>query len=282
MDSEKKEKIIIYVAIGIVAVIILFVLVMIWKNYIVTQKYKAINKYDSTVTYENTMKEYYTKFLSENLKINNFDNLINYISEDYLKNNNLIDKDNEAIKYYLRDEGLISTKITITSVTYTTDGINNYFRFRYEAGNKYKYANIIESAPYNFIVTFEQGDISSLIRNKEVTRKVNEVTYYFKMVEATNSSVTYDVTITNNSENEYTFDFSALNHAQLVYDDVNYANIATSIVSTTDDYSITPGSSKTYRLLYNINAENQFLISGFRFTNVKIGNTEKNQIDIVF
>lgn len=282
MDNEKKEKIYIYTAITIVALVVILSIIFIWGQLFTTQKYKEVNKYENDISYESTMVPYYENLVAKELKISNFEELLPHISTNYLSSVGLENASPEEIKSYLRDNGLIGAIINITSTSYSSNYDGNYYRIRYNSGKLNKYVNVIENKPYSFVITFDQGNISAIIPNSSVTKNVNEVIYNFEMVDCTSNSVTYDITISNESEYVYQYDFSALNHAQLIYDDDKLVNIATNVISSNDDYTINPGSSKTYTFIYNIDSSNQFLINGFKFTNVKIGTAEKQTVSIKF
>lgn len=275
MNSEKKEKILIYSAIGIVICLIIGVIILIWTPFFKNIETSSLNRYDSDKTYESMMKNYYSKLAENYLKINNFDYLYDYISEDYKTNINASSKD--EIKNYLISNGLISSNITINQVSYSNiDETSAIYRVFYTSNLGNRYMNITETEPYKFTLSFEQNDVSTLSNNQNIEFNKNMVKYSFKLVEADNSSVRYSLTIDNMSDNQYEFSFSALNSIQLIYNETSYMNMASVANSSSVKYDISPGSSKSIEILFNLPFENQMNVSGFLFRDVNIDGTYHN------
>ncbi len=270
MLSDKKEKVLIYTAIVIVAIIFIIVMYFIWSPFINETQNNDLNDYDTSITYENSMCDYYRNYLSEALKVTSFDNLYGNLDDDYI--NTISDGNKENVKQYLLDNNLISMDINITNIEYSTDSINNVFRVTYTTHNMTKYVNITENRPYNFKINFEQDNLKSLINSSGETTYDN-LKYNFEILESTLNSIRYKVTITNNSEYNYEFDFSALNSLQIIDNNSHYTNMALVANSVDVDYTLTPGSSKSIEVLFNISFENQMNITGFKFNNVILNGT---------
>ncbi len=280
MINDKKEKLIIYSAISIIAIILLIVIIFIWSPTFKKFQNSNINTYDDTITYEKIMDEYYTKYLNNCLNIANFDILYDKIDRDYISSLN-IENTKESVKNYLRDNGLISSDINILDIDYSTDGEVNIFRVLYKSYNLNKYVNIKETEPYNFTITFEQQELNSLINKKNIKASINSVIYNVETLSSNDKSIRYKITIENKSNDEYLFDFSALNSVQLVYDDFNYINMASIANSANIDYKLTPGSTKTVEVLFNISFSNQIRINKLILNDVYVNN-KKTKIELNF
>lgn len=274
MIENNKEKVLIYTSIIVIVIIIIGLIVLIWKPMIDGVRYSDINKYDTSVSYEEMMKEYYTKYLNNALNITNFDTLFNNIDSSYLDSIQISDK--AKVKEYLKDNGLISTNINVLSVDYSTDGNVGIYRVMYTSHSKTRYVNLKETAPYKFTISFEQSDLSKISTKSNINVTKDNIKYNFKLVTTTDKSVNYKVTIENNSMTDYEFDFSLLNSFQLIYGDEKYVNMASVANSSTVDYLITPGSSKSIEVLFNIPFKNQLEINGFMFNNVKVDNSTQS------
>lgn len=265
MINDNKEKVLIYSAIITIIILIIILIIVIWSSSIRRVVSTDINKYEDQI-YENTCKEYYINYLSENLKPSNFDILFENISKDYLNEINCLES--EDVKKYLIENHLISNSISISDVSYSETDDANYIRVTYDSYGLTKYANIIEETPFKFSIDF-QDDISSLNPNNNVNILYNNIGFNFKILSEDSSSIKYEIDIVNNSTHTYEFDFSSITGCQLRYDENNYTNISTLSLSPNDNYTITPGSSKTVNFLYNVPFENQMKIDGFLFANVK-------------
>lgn len=268
MNEEKKEKILIYSIVVIVCLIVIFAIIMIWKPMV--SKSNNFNKYNDELNYEDTMTEYYKNYISEVLKITNFDKLYNKLSSEYLTSIGLSDK--EQVKEYLKNNNLISMKYQVNNVETYESSDNNVFLVSYTISGQEKYVNIIESLPYNFTLSFVQSNnLNQLLSDISLDRVIDNVNYDFDIIESTKEQIRIKLTITNNSEQSITYDFSNLNSFQLKYND-NYINMAAIANSSTVNYEILPKSSKSIETLFNLSFANQVNINGARLNNVKINN----------
>lgn len=280
MINEKKEKLIIYFSISIIVIIFVIIIILIWSPTFKKFQNSDINTYDDTVTYEEIMNEYYTKYLNNYLNITNFDILYDKIDKDYILSLNIEDT-KENVKNYLRDNGLISSDINVVDIDYTTDGEVNIFRVLYTSHNLNKYVNIKENDPYNFTITFEQQELNTLISKNYINANINSVIYNVEVVSSDDKSIRYRITIENNSNDEYVFDFSALNSVQLVYDESNYINMAAIANSSDVNYNLSPGSTKMIEILFNLSFSNQVKVNKITLNDVYINN-KKSKIDLNF
>lgn len=274
MVSDKKEKILINIAISVVIIILIVIIYLIWSPTFSSNE--SINTYDSSITYESTMEEYYRSYLNENLKITNFDNLYENINKEYIENS--IGEDNkDKLEQYLRDNNLISMNVTIDDVTVSNNGYQYIYRFSYYVHNMKKYVNITEIRPYIFEISFEQSDLSTL-NNGNFNFIQDDIYYAFEVLSSNDTSIKYKLTITNNSNHEVIYDFSNLNSIQLINNN-RYINMALIANSSTVDYSISPGSYKSIEILFNVPFSEQMNISGFKVNNVTV-NGEVGSIEL--
>ena len=274
MVSDKKEKILINIAISVVIIILIVIIYLIWSPTFSSNE--SINTYDSSITYESTMEEYYRSYLNENLKITNFDNLYENINKEYIENS--IGEDNkDKLEQYLRDNNLISMNVTIDNVTVSNNGYQYIYRFSYYVHNMKKYVNITEIRPYIFEISFEQSDLSTL-NNGNFNFIQDDIYYAFEVLSSNDTSIKYKLTITNNSNHEVIYDFSNLNSIQLINNN-RYINMALIANSSTVDYSISPGSYKSIEILFNVPFSEQMNISGFKVNNVTV-NGEVGSIEL--
>ena len=278
--TENKEKILVYIAIAIIIVITIVVIGLIWGASISNVDDNTINNFDPTITYEEVMTDYYKEYLAENLKLINYDILYENINPDFITSVNCNTK--EELKDYLRNNNLISSDINIQNIEYSNDNSDNsYYRVTYIVHNITKYVNITESSPYNFLISFEQNNFDSINNNINATVNYDSVNFDLKVIENNDTSVKYSITITNNSNDNYQFDFLSLNNVSLRYDNNKYTNMAVAVATSNEDYTITPGSSKSFEVLFNLDFSNQMKINGIRFANVKI-NQDTTSIEISF
>lgn len=278
--TENKEKILVYIAIAIIIVITIVVIGLIWGASISNVDDNSINNFDPTITYEEVMTDYYKEYLAENLKLINYDILYENINPDFITSVNCNTK--EELKDYLRNNNLISSDINIQNIEYSNDNSDNsYYRVTYIVHNITKYVNITESSPYNFLISFEQNNFDSINNNINANVNYDSVNFDLKVIENNDTSVKYSITITNNSNDNYQFDFLSLNNVSLRYDNNKYTNMAVAVATSNEDYTITPGSSKSFEVLFNLDFSNQMKINGIRFANVKI-NQDTTSIEISF
>lgn len=279
MITQKNEKFLIYFSIIVIAIIFVIVIYFIWSPIIIYSSNSDLNNYDSSIEYEDVMIDYYENYLMDNLKISNFENLYNHISSNYMRSLGYENKD--QIRQYLIDNNLISMDVNVTNIDYSTDGIKNVYRVAYITHNITKYVNIIENKPYNFVLDFEQDNLKSILnKNREIRN--DDILYEFEIIDSNDNSIKYRISLTNESVSDiYKFDFSNLNSLQIIDNYSNYSNMALVANSSSSDYTITPGSSKSIEVLFNISFDRQMNISGFRFNNVEV-NDSISSIEVNF
>ena len=279
MVDNKKEKILIYSAIIVIITLILIVIILIWIPTFKNFKNSDANKYNNNITYEDMMKKYYTNYLNNYLKVTNFDVLYEKIDKDYMSGLDIHDK--EKMKQYLNEKDFISMDINVQNIDYAKNDEFHIYRVLYTSHGVKKYVNIKETEPYKFTITFDQQELNSLLDKNSFTLSNDYVNYKFDVITSNDKSIKYKLTIENNSNNEYIFDFSALNSIQLIYADSNYVNMAAIANSSDVNYSLAPGSTKSLEILFNISFNNQVNINGFVLNKVKVDGASR-KIELLF
>lgn len=271
MNIEKKEKILIYFVVILISIILLLVIIMIWKPMV--SKSINYNYYDNNINYNDEMINYYKNYMNEILKVTNFDKLYNKLDSEYVDSLGL---DNEEdVKEFLRENNMISMKYEVNNVElYESDNNDNLFLVTYTVSERQKYVYIIESSPYNFTLSFNtDNNLKDLLSDRiNIHKTIDDVKYDLEVIESTKDQIRIKITITNNSNQSITYDFSNLNSFQLKYGNDNYINMAAIANSSTVNYEILPKSSKSIETLFNLSFANQVNINGARLNNVKINN----------
>ena len=266
MNKEEKEKIYIYSIIIITAIIVVLVIAIIWNPMIKNKE--TINTYDDSITYESTMKQYYKKYVADNLRIDRFDELYSRIDNDYLNSIGLTDED--EVKEYLKQNKIISMTYEINNIEMFISDSKHMFLITYTIENNQKYIIIEEEKPYNFKISFvKNNNLSELLSKTNISKTVEDIEYDMCTIDSTRNSIRMKLTIKNNSNKTYEYDFSNLNYLQLKYGNDEYVNMAAIANSSTVNYAITPGSEKSIEVLFNLSLSDQLNISGFKLNNVK-------------
>lgn len=266
MNKEEKEKIYIYSIIIVTAIIVVLVIAIIWNPMIKNKE--TINTYDDSITYESIMKQYYKKYVADNLKIDRFDELYSRIDNDYLNSIGLTDED--EVKEYLKQNKIISMTYEINNIEMFISDSKHMFLITYTIENNQKYIIIEEEKPYNFKISFvKNNNLSELLSKTNISKTVEDVEYDMCTIDSTRNSIRMKLTIKNNSNKTYEYDFSNLNYLQLKYGNDEYVNMAAIANSSTVNYAITPGSEKSIEVLFNLSLSDQLNISGFKLSNVK-------------
>lgn len=244
---------------------------MIWKPMV--SKSINYNYYDNNINYNDEMINYYKNYMNEILKVTNFDKLYNKLDSEYVDSLGL---DNEEdVKEFLRENNMISMKYEVNNVElYESDNNDNLFLVTYTVSERQKYVYIIESSPYNFTLSFNtDNNLKDLLSDRiNIHKTIDDVKYDLEVIESTKDQIRIKITITNNSNQSITYDFSNLNSFQLKYGNDNYINMAAIANSSTVNYEILPKSSKSIETLFSLAFSNQINISGARFNNVKLNN----------
>ena len=200
MNKEEKEKIYIYSIIIVTAIIVVLVIAIIWNPMIKNKE--TINTYDDSITYESTMKQYYKKYVADNLRIDRFDELYSRIDNDYLNSIGLTDED--EVKEYLKQNKIISMTYEINNIEMFISDSKHMFLITYTIENNQKYIIIEEEKPYNFKISFvKNNNLSELLSKTNISNTIEDVEYDMCTIDSTRNSIRMKLTIKNNSNKTY-------------------------------------------------------------------------------
>lgn len=273
MENDK-EKLLIYFAIGVIAVIFLIVLVIIWMPEKVDSS--KFTRYGTSNEYISYAEQMYKNELIKLLNINNSSSLLEKINEKFLTNNGLT---NDTVIEYLQKNFMIGNDIEILSVETASSADVCVFRYEYSCLGQNKYLQIIEKSPYEYTISFEQSS-TELINVEEKVVNEGGIEFVVKPVSSTANSLKYDITINNKSTDNYKFDFSSLNSVQLILNDGSRTNLASTIIGIEDNYELSQNSSLKNELVFNIPFSNQGKVQGIRFNYVEKNHVEEPLVSI--
>lgn len=279
---NQKEKKYMYTIFGIIIVIMIIVLIMIWMPMF-KGKEKSINsikKYNESYN-ENMINEYKNVILKY-INVDNYSELKNFLDKDYLEKNNL---DINNAKNFLENEGLIMHPTNSTIVYnsgFITNGKENIFSYTYKIADRERKIHVIESYYKKYSISFEQDGYP--IMNKDgYNVKYNDLTFTLIPIKSYDNSIVFELSITNNSTEEYIFDFSSNNDADVIINN-NLKSYLTSVVIGNETSSIVslPNSNIKTVLSFNVNIENQSNITGIEFNNVTKSDGSKTNMNLLF
>lgn len=284
-DNEKK---LVYIAIAVILILMLVILVIIWspmfKNKERLAEITSVPSYEKGY-YVNSKKEEYKNVVKECINKDNFDNTYEILDDDYVTSTGL---DKENLK-----ESLISQKIlTYTSsstVIYCSsvrnDGKRYIYTYIYKIGDIERKVHIIENYINNYTVSFDQ-DAYPVVDNKvyELTDQITGLQFQVKEVKCYEESILMEITIVNNTTEEFTIRNLDVIDSTLNYSEstANKKAYLSSLVIGSDSSELvsTPGSTNKLSLSYGINISQQDYINMITFNNVERSNGEKINIEL--
>lgn len=270
--SDNKERILIYIIIGFIAIALLVVLVIIWKPASSTGIEQNLNVVQVTEDYDKVQEESYTDFLKRVLLTYNYEELYKYVSQDWLKQ---VEMDHDSLKDWLINEGIIGREVpNITEVTPVVTNEVSVYRFKViPAETSFaKYVIINEKTPGSFDVSFEQQAISSLA-NQEYKETTESGEYKCTVKAVLNNVLQLDVEVKNTTDAEVYFDLASGNDVKLCLNDGTTVNATDISCALGDEVLLNPGSSFKVRLTFFISLEKQNMIDKVKFTYVRSNNT---------
>ena len=183
--KNNEDNIVSIITIAII-IITLIIVVVIWIfNFSGTSNNENLNYYDKKI-YSNEMLSEYENEIVNLLNINRVEELYKKADLKFLSDNGL-DEDN--FKTYLLSNNLIGNSITIVS-SECIEYENVYiFRYYYKNYSDYKYVNLIETAPDEYTISFEQEKVSSDIYSKSYFGNNNGVEAEISIVESGNDFI---------------------------------------------------------------------------------------------
>lgn len=279
---DQREKKYMYAIFSIIIIILIIVLIMIWMPMF-KGKEKSINsikKYNES--YNENMINEYKNIILKYINVDNYSELKNFLDKDYLEKNDL---DINSAKNFLENEGLIMHP-TSSTIVYNSDvitnGKENIFSYTYKIADCERKIHVIESYYKKYSISFEQ-DGYPIINKDGYNVKYNDLSFTLIPIKSYDSSIVFELTITNNSTEEYIFDFASNNDADIITNN-NLKSYLTSIVMGNEVSSITsmPNSNIKTILSFNVDIKNQGNILGVEFNNVKKSNGSKTNMTLLF
>ena len=82
------------------------------------------------------------------------------------------------------------------------------------------------------------------------------------------------LSIINNSDNVLNYDFTYLDSIQIVYGENKTANIAAIANSNKSNFEVTPGSTNSVEVTFNLTWNDQLNISKIKINNIKLNGNE--------
>lgn len=271
---EDKEKLMVYSVIAFISVLLIVVIVTIWMPSNVNSIENSLNRYNKELNYENTRIEFYQNNLLNMLNTSNFNSLYENISKDFLNEYNLGTSD--AAFDYLQKKLYIGSNVELNDITLINKTNDIYiFKATYSIGENMRYIIIQENEVNKYSLYFsETGFLKNIVSEKII---VNEgVEYKINTLESMNDSMKIKLTVTNNSQDRYEFDFSDLYSVRIITEDGEGYNLASVVLSGNEKYYLNPNSSFSIELLYQISQEQQAKIERILFTDVVVNDVGKN------
>ena len=275
----ENDKIVTRMSILFVAVILLIVVIVLVNIWAPSKSSKNKNlsfTYNDNVEYK---KKGYMAIYNDVRSLlfeSNVSMLYEKMDQDFL-DENLITKDN--FKDYLKKNGLIGKDIKFISYNYYEGSENVTYVVKYSlidtsGSTQTKTINIIESSPYNYTLSFETYSIPTK-DNLNIDTTVEGLQVKVSLIERRENYIKLSLTVTNASENKVNIDFRDLNTVYLQLS--NNRDIKQTGIVTSDSANVTleKGSYVNRELTFNINLDNQGLISSLVLSNIKINSKTK-------
>lgn len=259
LDFVKNKKII-FIILVIYILVILGVIVSIWwpdkKDYL---EYKSVNIEEK----QHELATEYIDRISMLFRTEDKDAVKSLISYDYTS---YIGKTSDKIIEELDNSGFFSLYSEVRGVDLYVDGNTYVFTTTIYSGGKEKNINIIETAPYQYRIAFD--DFYKFSKSNKVTNsqgikfKVKEVYNNLKYIEM-------NINIENQNKSYARFDFNAPNCIQAVLSDGKTYSISNH-VSTSQYVDVEPNTIITKNVIFQIPAQLQSGIEYIVFNGVTL------------
>lgn len=279
-EIEKKY---IYILFGITIIILIIVLGFIWAPMFKDKELvKEINYFalpQNSEYYVEKMKEEYKKVIFDAINVDKFDETINKIDTEYL---NKLEMNNEELKEYLTTSNILNHPSSSTIVYNTqvrTDGKKYVYSYNYKIGDNIKKIHIIENYYGNYSISFAQESYPVLTLEEFDTFDEFGNEYKVKYNACYENNLVLDITIINNTTEEYTYDFNGNQASFVIYDGNVRRGLANVIVG--QEYSTIrtePGSTSKIKLTYDVELLKQDSIQAIEFNDVTTSNGDKVKV----
>ncbi len=263
--SDKKERLLIYGVIVIVAAMIIFMIVIIWKPKSSNSIEANLNKIEITGEYENVQKSSYEEMLKRLLLIPYYDELYTYIDQDWVTNDMKMDK--AQLQEWLVGENII-TRVEPQILECTLVQSEDMYIYRYGVanGSTKKFVLINEKKPGEFTISFEQNGVSKLEGTTHYTMQ-DDMHYECKIVSVLSNVMQFDITVKNDSDLEHYYSMKDNYSIALVLDDGTSINASDISCAAGDEVNLWPNNSFDVRVTFFVSIDKQNQIDGIKFTN---------------
>ncbi len=286
---EEKEKKLVYSAIAAIIVLLIIVIIIIWtssfSNKDIYADVTSVNQYNNNY-YVEMKKENYKNVVVQCINEDNFEDIYKIINNNYLLSMNM---DKDKLEKYLKTEKILSHPTNSTVIycsNIKTNGEEYVYTYVYRIGSVERKIHIIESYINKYTVSFEQ-DSYPVVDNKihEYFDSETRLKFNIQQVASHSESLTYEIEISNNTTEEYTFDFSSIDDSNLVCQingETSKASLASIVVGNdVSNFTVVPGASRKVKLSYGINLDKQDYVIQLWFNNVKNTNGDKMYVATV-
>lgn len=286
---DDKEKKLIYLVTSIIILALIIVVIIIWTSSFSkgneTAEITSYVDYDDGYYLENA-KEKYKQIVTSCINEDNFEYSYELIDEEYL---NKLNMSKDELEAYLKREKIL-THPTSTSVIYcycVRDNNEKYiYTYKYKIGNVEKQMHIIERYYGDYTISFEQDEYPIIDESiKEYKDSKTSMDFATKVIGCYDENIVYEITITNNSSEEYTFELSSVNDSMIQYTRNNQTAEAlmSSIVigEGVSNFTLEPGKTKVVKLSYNLGLKNQKDAFHLYFNNITSTNGDKLSVGII-
>lgn len=286
---DDKEKKLIYLVTGIIILALIVVIIMIWTSSFskdnVAAEITSYVDYNDGYYLENA-KENYKQIVTSCINEDNFESTYELLDEEYL---NKVNMNKEDLEKYLKNEKIL-THPTSSSVIYcycVRDNNEKYiYTFKYKIGNIERQIHIIEKYYGEYTVSFEQNEYPIVDESEhEYNDSKTQMSFKTKVIGCYDENVVYEISMTNNSSEEYTFNLTSVNDSLIQYTRNNQTSEAlmTSVVvgEGVSNFTLEPGKTKIIKLSYNLNLKEQKNALHLFFNNITSTNGEKVSVGII-
>lgn len=280
-ENEKKY---IYIAFGIIGIILIIVLYFIWSpmftgNSSFSKEITSMSVYTDNEYLEESSEKY--KYIVKNIiNIEKNSDYKEYLNDEYLNKYN-ITKDNAF--EFLKNSNLL-THVSNTTVIYPCgvkqDSKMYVFSYKYIVNGNENMIHIIEDYYGNYTISFEQDEFpiinkdGFLVENNGLIFRINVFSSY-------EDTLILNFEVENSTTEEFTFKFNSLDASNLIYNGANIGYLSTAIVGDeTSNIISKPGSVISFKLSYNIPLENQCDITEIDFNDVLRNSGEEQLISL--
>ena len=272
IKSKKNKLILTIISVIFYVACFLGLIVIIWNP----KKGLGVSRYDTNVNYFENMSKIYLGKLNRLLLSSNTDKLYEFMDKSYINNNNLTV---ENFKEFLIKKRLVGDTINIYEYTYSQSNDISVFVFKYRCNGFDRIANVIETKPYEYVISFEQNYIPGMNSIAKVDSYGLNITV--ENTKRTESSIYYKLNIKNNSNQNVGIDLTTINNVALLMSDGNLVNMMSTYSDNSLPDVLTTNQAIEKEVIFAIPSSYQGKIKAFVIKDVDFNGT-KRDIQVTF